>query len=327
MRSVDVSRVGWVPRHLRVAPAGMCRLGLLLLAMVCFAARTTPAGDIFEGVVCIVDGKSVLWSEVAVFIGKKNPTKEEWERACRELIIQKLVERIAEEKDIKVTDKEVEKRLMQRLKATGITLEDAKEELAIYQREMRQWLIRAMVIKKEMKKPTVLPAEVKAYYDEHIEEFRVAERRRVRMISAIIDKTAEPEAARKAAREKIESVMQQLKEKKDFVLLATRNSNDPYAEKGGDWGMKEKGDLLEPLDKAAFSLEVLQVSDIIETPRGFHIIRIDERQPGYDRQFNEVGEEIKRNLAAKRFTEEVTKYLDSLIDNATIKYYDKGPEK
>jgi len=302
-------------------------VGCLALAFLVPAAPACKAAGVtVDGVVCTVNGIPILRSEMAELLGKKNPTKEEWAAARRELIVQKLLEKAAREEKVEVTDEEVENLLMKRLKKLGLEPNDVKERLPKYRRETRRYLMkRQLIIRRLQSKVIVLPAEIKAYYHEHEEEFRMEEKRRVRMISALIDKTADPETARKAAGDKIQAVMRQLKEGKDFVLLARRESNDRYAEAGGDWGWKKEGDLVEALDKAAFSLEVGQISDIIETSQGFHIIRVEERRAESIQPFNEVEKTIRDKLFTERFEEEKTKYLDSLLENAHIVIYDEGP--
>jgi|GEM_PF-3058522 len=333
MRSVNYLDLRIITESSQRAPACRARVfpavcWLTLAFLLCAASPSAGAGITVDGVVCTVDGIPILRSEMTELIGKKRLTKKEWDIARHELIVQKLLERVAREEKIEVTKKEVEQRLADRLREMGIERDDVKERLPKYRREMRGYLIKERVIVKKLRsKVVVLPAEVKAYYDEHKEEYRMEEKRRIRMMSVLTGKSAEPEAARKAAAEKIEEMMRQLKEDKDFVLVARRESNDPYAAAGGDCGWKKKGDLIEALDKAAFSLEVGHVSDIIETPQGFHIIKVEERQPEYDRPFNEVEDTIRKKLVREVFDNERAKYLNGLLENVVTEIYDEGPKE
>ena len=296
-----------------------------------FSTAAVP-GETVDTVVATVNDMAILRSEVLELVGKKDPKdvkKKDWDEAVRQLVIQKRIERIAKDEAIEVTDEDVDKSLDETLKKKGATREQFKQEIPSIRRQIRQWLIRGKVINRKMEqghKVIVMPAEVKDYYEKHPDEFRVEEERQVRMISVLLDKNAvDQEAAHKAAREKIETVAQQVKEGKDFVSLAKTESNDPYADKGGDWGRVKKGVLVEALDKAAFSLEVGQVSEIIESLQGFHIIRVDLLQPERKQDFAEVEDKLSRKLLNELYEKKVNEYLDGLVENAVIEKFDEGP--
>jgi len=303
-------------------------IGVLAPVAVAALAPAAPAaaGEVIDSIVCTVNGKAVRRREVIEMIGRKDFTKSDWDQACRELIIQRLTREIAEREHIEVTDEEVDKRLDERLTENNLTRDDIKEELQTYRDQMRRYLLKTRVIGKAIQhKLVIMPGDVREYYDTRQDEFRVEERRRISMISVLFDKAAEPEAARKAAREKIEQALQHLKDKKEFATVAKELSNDPYAEKGGDWGWKKKGDLVDALNAAAFSIDVGQISDIVETANGFHLLKIEERQSEFLKPLKDVEDAIRETLYKARYNEKSTEYVDGLLQAAVIERYDSGP--
>ena len=310
----------WRASHMLVTASCLACLTM------CAVATSTAASVTTDGVVCTVDGLAVLRSQVDDILGKTSPTQKEWDDACRKLAIQKLIERIAGEEGIEITDEEVEESLLQALKITDTEPEDVKEDLPRYRREVRRGLIKEHVIRRKVK-VLLLANEAKDYYEQHKEEFSFEEERHILRISAMIDKDAEPDAALKAAEERIEAALQELKANKDFALVARTISNGPRTTDGGDWGWQKRGDFFPVLRAVVFELQVGQTSDIVRDKQGFHIIKIEERKAGYVRPFEEVEAEIADRLFKERKDEKETEYLDSLIENAVIKHYDTGPPK
>lgn len=143
--------------------------------------------------------------------------------------------------------------------------------------------------------------ELKSYYEEHPEEFRVEEKRRASHILIKVPQDASEEEKEKA-REKIEQIKKQLEEGADFSALAKKYSDDRIsAEQGGDLGYFTYSAMTPQFSKEVFSLERTgQVSEIVETPYGFHLIKLTDIKPGYKKQFSEVKEQIKEELLQRK---------------------------
>jgi peptidyl-prolyl cis-trans isomerase D len=137
---------------------------------------------------------------------------------------------------------------------------------------------------------------VAEYYDTHKSYYDTREKIRVRRILFVVPADAD-DAERAAVREKAEAVLAEAKAGGDFAALARRHSGDPLSsDAGGDLGLVERDTLEDPLEEAAFSLESGQVSDLIETPQGLNVIKVEEKQPVATRPLAEVREEIVRTL-------------------------------
>jgi len=149
--------------------------------------------------------------------------------------------------------------------------------------------------------------DLKKYYEEHSEEFKVKEKRRASHILIGIPQGAEEKKIQEA-REKIEEIKKKLEEGADFAELARKYSDDKVsAEKGGDLGWFTYEDMTPNFSKAVFSMKkVGEISDVVETPYGLHLIKLTGIKPAYQKSFEEVKEEIRKILIQEK-TEEIAK--------------------
>ena len=164
-------------------------------------------------------------------------------------------------------------------------------------------------------KPT--DAQMQAYYQEHVEDrFTDPAEVRARHILVKVDPGAD-EAAKSKARAEADDLLKQVRAGGDFEALAKAHSKDPgSAAKGGDLGFFPRGRMVPTFDAAAFALEPGQVSELVETPFGFHIIKVEEKKAGGVRPFEAVREQIEKELTAERSLELARKQADS--DRRTV---------
>ena len=108
---------------------------------------------------------------------------------------------------------------------------------------------------------------------------------------------------------KAEEVQSRLKKGADFAELAKQFSEDGTAQNGGDLGWFKKGELLEPLEKAAETLKVGQVSDPIRTSVGVHLIKLEAREGASHQDLDELADKIKEQLYNAALEERFQKWL------------------
>jgi peptidyl-prolyl cis-trans isomerase D len=140
------------------------------------------------------------------------------------------------------------------------------------------------------------PERVRAAYDERSEEYDRPEQVRARHILVRVpeDADAETEAA---ARERMDAIVERIREGADFVDVALEVSEDPGSkDQGGDLGFFPRGRMVKPFEEVAFSLEPGATSEVIRTSHGLHLIRVEERQAAIVVPFEEVQDEIARDL-------------------------------
>lgn len=160
-------------------------------------------------------------------------------------------------------------------------------------------------------KVTVDPTEVARYYSQHQDEYRTPERVRVRHI---LIKTPPPgpdgkvdQKAVDAARARAEELLKQIRSGGNFAELAKKNSQDPgSADKGGELGWIVKGQTVPEFEKTAFSQNPGQISGIVQTSYGFHIIETEEKSVAGVKPLSEVRAGIETLLKGQKASELVT---------------------
>jgi len=148
-------------------------------------------------------------------------------------------------------------------------------------------------------------------YDEQRESFRVPERVHVRHI--LIKTTGKQEKELPALRKRMDDILKQVKSGADFAELAKKNSEDTAsAVKGGDIGWIARGQTVPEFEKAAFSLPVGQISDVITTTYGYHILRVEQKEQARLRPFEEVRGDIQRELGRSLVADKVQNLGDQI---------------
>lgn len=166
------------------------------------------------------------------------------------------------------------------------------------------------------KTTAVSDEEIQKYYDEHKSEFYKNEVKASHILISTLDKDGKPlsEAKKKEAKKKAEEVLKKAKAGEDFAALAKEYSDDPgSAANGGDLGYFGKGVMVKPFEEAAFSLKPGEISGIVESDYGYHIIKVfdkvDEQQP-----LSEVKDTIKTTLLNEKYTQ----YVEKLTKEAKV---------
>lgn len=164
------------------------------------------------------------------------------------------------------------------------------------------------------KNAEVSEAEITAFYEQNAESYFVQDENvHARHILVLADQQASDEQVA-AARKKIEDVMARVKKGEDFASLAKKFSEGPSAPNGGDLGTFGRGSMVKPFEEAAFALKAGQVSDIVRTQFGFHIIKVEGKTPRRVKSLAEVHDEIRQRLAEDKAADKVADTLDLVFD-------------
>jgi peptidyl-prolyl cis-trans isomerase D len=148
--------------------------------------------------------------------------------------------------------------------------------------------------------PQVTDAEVQQYYNQHQSDYHVDDQVKVRHILIKVDPNADTKTDA-AAKQKAEDILKQLHNGGNFAELAKKYSDDPGSkEQGGELGFIKHGVTVPEFDKAAFALQPGQISDLVRTKYGYHIIQAEEKQAAHTRPLDEVKPEIVSLLTRQK---------------------------
>ena len=121
-----------------------------------------------------------------------------------------------------------------------------------------------------------------------------------------------------AAKKKIEKVLVLAKEGKDFAELAKEYSEGPSKDNGGDLGYFPRGAMVKAFEDAAFALDEGEISDVVETQFGYHIIKLTGKKAQRNVPFEEVKDRLKHSLLQQKIKTEIRNWINNLKANANI---------
>ena len=179
-------------------------------------------------------------------------------------------------------------------------------------------------------KPT--PEDLQRFYNDHREQFRVEDEVNV---SHILVKTPAPGAdgkvdakAQEAARAKAEGILKQVKGGADFAALAKKESDDPgTAANGGSLGWIKRGQTVAPFEQAAFSLGKGQVSDLVQSQFGFHIIKVEDKHSAHLQTLEEVKDRLAPAVAQEKADRVVEDTANKVLGAARSQSLDAAAAK
>ena len=271
---------------------------------------------------------------------------EQYKKQLRQRVLERIiVEQLLDEKvkaaKIVVTDEETIEQIkeMASQQQPPLSMEDFKALIEAYGQsfdEVKLRIQRGLAYQKLMEaqwadKINIKEDDAKKYYSENKSKFEIPEQVRASHILVTPDAkdpNTDPNQAKAAARAKAQDLLKQIKEGADFAELAKANSDCPSSKQGGDLGFGEKSDpnsgrrgtWVAPFEKAAFELKPGQVSDIVETQFGYHIIKIADHKDPNVIPFEQAKDDIVKLLTQTKQAELAEEYIASLKDKANIVY-------
>ncbi len=286
---------------------GVTLIGFIIYVIVQLNAPKVSSGNVGEEAVAIIDDEPITANEVYEVM-----LQQVGRQTVDGLIIERLIERAAKTENIEVTEADLnteidkvksnfgsEEEFNQQLESYGLTLEALKAQLTT-QVQLDKLIAPKVQISDEI---------LQNYYDENKETYTTPEQVQA---SHILVET----------KEEANEILELLKGGADFATLAQERSKDPGSgANGGDLGFFGRGQMVPPFEEAAFTLEIGQLSEVVESEFGFHIIKVVDKKPATTASFEEKKEEIKEMLTDQRKNEVAQSYIEELKAGAKIENF------
>jgi len=290
-------------------------------------AATTPSwGEIVDRVIAVVNDDVITQYELENTVelilkryeqsippGDRERVAAEARKALLDRMIDDLLLRQeAKRLGITVREEEVTLTIQENLKRRKMSIEDLQQALIKegssyerYRESTRSDLIKMRIMQREIRpRISVTNEEIGAFYQEHRDEYEGKLRVRLLMIALPLPNNSP--VVKEELRLKAQAILQRIRAGEPFEALANEFATGP-ARTGGDIGYVEKGSISPAIEEVAFALKPGEISDVIETPQGFYIIRALDRRGGGSLTVKatreDVEERLYRDKMEKKFAE------------------------
>lgn len=221
--------------------------------------------------------------------------------------------------EAKLTDAEFDAKLNPQLKAQGLSREQ-------WDKQRIEQATLEIVLEREVK-ATIPDEEVKKYYDDNPARFEQPELARVSHIMlATTDPTTRqplPEPQKEAKRRRADDALKRAKAGEDFAKLVKEFSEDPGSKDRGGESTFARGQTPAEFEATGFALNDGQISDVITTPVGYHIIKLLEKTPAKKMEFAKVSDNIKKGLTQMAVEKQLPDYFDKLTKESNVEILDE----
>lgn len=312
----------------------------IVLTTVGWQASAADKKQPLEDKVALVNGAVITRSEFdravsfarqrALQMGQPLNDARLKERMLKQLVGSALLYQESKKEGIKVDQKAVDERLEQwkkrfpneeeykkALSNLNLSLPQMKEDIK------RGMTIEKLIVARFVDKTTIPEKEIKAYYESHSNLFKQPEQVRASHILIKVEPKAK-ESEKEDALKKIKEVQEKQKKGDDFAKLAKEYSQGPSNAKGGDLGFFKRGQMVPAFEEVAFKLKPGEVSEIVNTRFGYHLIKVVDKKPESTVPYEEIEERIGQYLKQEKVQKEVKQLVDNLRKEAKVETFLKN---
>jgi peptidyl-prolyl cis-trans isomerase SurA len=307
------------------------------------APRIVSSGRVVNSIAAIVNDEIITLTEVnriaqpMIRDAEKQSSIDDTARnqirrmAVEQLVEKKLVEQKIKELNIKVSDEEVRQAIEDVKKQNNMASQEvlvsalASQGLTYdqYRAQLQEQIEKLKLVSMEVRaKIQVGESEMREYYETNRAKYSEEDTFRARHIFIRTNEKAPPDEIKRSMTTAL-MVLAEAKSGKDFAELAKSYSEDPSARKdGGNLGTFKKGDMMPELEGAIMSMKTGDVSELVYTPSGFHIVKLEERITGKMKPFEKVKGDIEEALYRKKSEDRFTQWAKELRSKSSIEIKD-----
>jgi parvulin-like peptidyl-prolyl isomerase len=243
----------------------------------------------------------------------------------KRLVDNKLIEQQSKKSGLIIKEEEVMSIIRGMLKQRNIELADFAKTLEkdgltfeVYKNETKEQILRQRLVRREIfSKIVITDEEIGEYYRAHREEYEGKEAVRFKQILLPISKE-ERGQTRDALRRDAEDVRKRIVGAESFDAIAAQYAQGPASQTGGDVGFIEKGQTFPEVEAAAFGMAVGDVSQVIESPAGFHIIKVIDKKGAGLKPLTEVRQEIRMKIEDQKMGPRFEQWMEELRKKSHI---------
>ena len=307
---------------------------LLMTAFLIGVAMTSMARDGYEEVAVIVNGSEIYSWELALLLPQiLSETAAQGLDPKGDVLIRSVLERaidsrlLAQEavrRGIEPNTARINEKMAKMAEGTGgradLEAELIKSGITYSQllSTVRQADLVQTLVETEVAANLVTPEEISAYYNENLARFKNQDKIHTRHI-LFVTKPGDDSARKQAAREKAVAAHARAVAGEDFAALAIELSDGPNASKGGDLGFTARGQMVEAFDEAVWALEPGEISDVVESDLGYHVIKVEEISIGSTVPLDEARLVVEDLLRQQRIGGVISGLVTELMKTADIR--------
>ena len=249
------------------------------------------------------------------------------EGVLKQLIGSALLYQESKKEGIKIDQKAIDERLEQwkkqfpneeaykkAMSTANLSVPQMKEDI------QKGMTIEKFIVERFVDKTTIPEKEIKAYYESHLNLFKQPEQVKASHILIKVEPKAK-ESEKEDALKKIRDVQKKQVKGDDFAKLAKEYSQGPSNVKGGDLGYFKRGQMVPAFEEVAFKLKPGEVSDIVKTRFGYHLIKVVDKKPESTIPYEEIKDRLGQYLKQEKVQKEIKQLVEKLRKDAKVEMF------